>query len=166
MNDSIPRFGGKHRALLKRIDMPRMLKIRNAFTDIVLCGYLFVDYQLGMLMPTMIPRHKQMENEKKLYEQWIPSIYSSIVPVPSFEKNIMSVVDKDTYLTLKSIWGFVIAHRIFDLLKNINIQITDQEKCILYNYFNGGMALRLLESNPMTKEQHDVLITGGGCLLD
>ena len=66
------------------------------------------------------------------------------------------------YYDVKGIWGHGTGDAIHDCFNQSGIPIDDFEHLLLKQYFDAGIALRLVEARPLSDTEHADVVTAGG----
>jgi hypothetical protein len=157
MTDECPRFGGKYRAALRHIS-PQDLKTGHAaFSESLAAGYFFAEYLLESFSEQPVSRSPAVSAPNALFEQWVPTIYSSIGP-PEFDKRF---ADNPNYYELKALWGHAFGDIIHDWFERHQIPVDEYAQHLIRQYFDAGVMLRVTEATPMPKSEYADLVTGG-----
>ncbi|MEO2033578.1 MAG: hypothetical protein ABGZ35_15980 [Planctomycetaceae bacterium] len=157
MTDECPRFGGKYRNVLRGISSQQLSDGRFAFCDSISAGYLFAEYMIETFTDQPVPRSPAIDAPEALFEQWVPTIYSSLGP-PKFDARFS---DNPKYYDLKALWAHAFGDVIHDWFEKHQISIDDYEQHLIRQYFDAGISLRVTEATPLTKSEYADLVTGG-----
>lgn len=72
MTDYWPRFGGKHRSILKHAPASVIRDLHRLFSRQAFCGYLFAEYLVETMSGAPLPRDPASNNHEKFLYQWVP----------------------------------------------------------------------------------------------
>lgn len=147
VGDNVPRLAARHRPAISHMSGEARQHLGRLIRRHITCGYLFAEsgYELNR-------ENEPQISSDKLFEMWVPCIYSSLFTLDPRSKDEEDV---------KTIWFGATGRSIPDHLQmhGANWQELDME--IVTHYFNGGMLLRMLEARPLTDEQVSNIATGG-----
>ncbi len=158
-----PRFAAKHRNAFQKLDEAALSAIRCEFMSMIFAGYLFVEYLMEYVAAKPIARHPESaKNSERLFTQWIPMIYSPLGP-GAIDKAMKEGMGEAAYDNSKSFWWGALFDPLVQCLGRLDIAVDDNDKLILFEYFNSGMVLRHLEYRPpLTEEEVLDIVTAGG----
>jgi hypothetical protein len=142
MTDECPRFGGKHRRVLKGVSAAQTNELRRLFVRQICCGYLFAEYVVEIMSNAACPSYSSNVDSENLFHQWVPLIYS-IAGAPGFDKSLVER-GMDQYYDIKHLWGQGAGNAMLECFAKGGIQIDEFERMLLRYYFDGGIALRMV----------------------
>jgi hypothetical protein len=147
IGDNLPRLAARHRSVISRMSGETRQHLGRLIRRHIVCGYLFAEsgYELSR-------ENEPQVSPQKLFEMWVPSIYSSF-----FNLDPRSKDEED----IKTIWFGATGRSIRDHLQSHGASWEELDMQIVTHYFNGGMLLRMLEARPLTDEQVSNIATGG-----
>lgn len=160
MTDYWPRFGGKHRKVLKRAATPLIHELHRLFTRQIYCGYFFAEYLIECMSGSRLQRDPASHDHEKVLYQWVPLIYSES-GAPRFD-TAMAEQGEQQYYDVKGLWGHGTGDAIHDCFNQAGIPIDDFEHLLLKQYFDAGIALRLVEAKALSETVHADVVTAGG----
>lgn len=135
LSDYVPRFAGRHRHIVSRLDRTALAGLRNVMKRHILCGYLFAEVIFPLSRETEKP-----VNRDHMFEMWIPMLYSTAGEIPLQSK------DEDD---LKAVWFSATGRKVRDHAKSLGIAWDEVDSLIVTHYFDAGMLLRLFEHSPI-----------------
>ncbi|HUY36473.1 MAG TPA: hypothetical protein VMV69_27295 [Pirellulales bacterium] len=164
MTENWSRFGGQCRQELKSLPQETVSRLRRAFTDQIVSGYLFAEYLLECSLNAAVPRAEFPSGAEGIFEQWIPTIYSQTGP-PAFDAQFVSAGDPQSYYNVKGLWGYATGDVVHALFQEIGVPVDAFAELLIRQYFDAGMMLRTTEMRRMSEEERFDVASGGAYSL-
>ncbi len=158
MTDDWARFGGKYRETLRSLDSESIQNLRRAFSDQLLCGYLFAECLLQSAGQA-VPRDSFPDGSEGVFQRWIPLIYYKFGP-PSFDEEF-SGDNAQSYYDAKGLWGHSTGDVIHNQFRASAIAVDQYAQQLIRQYFDAGVMLRVTEIERISDDQHYDTVTSG-----
>lgn len=160
MTEHWARFGGKYRRIVSALDSESIEDLRRAFSDALLCGYLFSEYLIECAAGTLVPRDAFPDGSEGVFERWVPTIYDKSGP-PAFDAEFAKDNGK-AYYDVKGLWGHATGDVIHSLFHLHSIPVDDYAQTLIRQYFDAGVMLRVTEIERVSDAEHYDTVTSGG----
>jgi hypothetical protein len=147
IGDYLPRLAARNRSAISRMSGEARQQLVRLIRRHIVCGYLFAEsgFELNR-------ENDPQVSPEKLFQMWVPSIYSSF-----FNLDPRTKEEED----VKTIWFGATGRSIRDHLRTYGANWQELDMLILTHYFDGGMLLRMFEARPLSDEQVSNIATGG-----
>lgn len=156
-----PRFGGKYRHVLQSLNTDSIEQLSRAFSDEVLCGYLFSEYLIECVIGRLVPRDEFPDGSEGMFKRWVPTIYYKPPGQPTFDTKF-SQENGEAYYDIKKLWGHSTGDVIHALFRQFDIPVDKFAQTLIRQYFDAGIMLRVTEMKRVSDSEYYDAVTAGG----